>query len=449
MGIFKNLTGQIFGKLTVIKKIENHQNGKIQYLCECSCKFHTQINVIGENLKSGNTTKCTKCREWKFNDLTEQQYGLWKVIKRVEDNKRGTVWLCECQCENKTLKNVLGNSLVLGKSKSCGCLTYKSIVGKKYSQLLIINEYCINNIWFCDADCDCGNKAIKIYKASIVNGNTKSCGCIRKEICKIANLKHGKKGSHIYRLYYGMIDRCTNKNNESYKDYGERGITVSDEWLGDNGFIKFNEWAVNNGYKENLSIERIDVNKGYNKNNCTWIPKNKQSQNKRNSIKVVYQGKERLLAELIYELGLQEGIKTIPNRIKRGWDVEKALFTPIGVISNSKGESKIKDYLIDNNIKYRASKTFKGLIGLGNGLLSYDFYLVDYNLLIEYQGNYHDGTANNQSKKDLERQQEHDKRKREYANINNIKLLEIWYWDFDNIEGIFQNEFLEMIGRKG
>ena len=75
-------------------------------------------------------------------------------------------------------------------------------------------------------------------------------------------------------------------------------------------------------------------------------------------------------------------------------------------------------------------------------MLSYDFYLPKYNLLIEYQGNYHDGTVNKevQSDEKFNRQQEHDKRKREYAKKNNIKLLEIWYWDFDNIEGILKRE---------
>ena len=70
----------------------------------------------------------------------------------------------------------------------------------------------------------------------------------------------------------------------------------------------------------------------------------------------------------------------------------------------------------------------------------YDFYLPEHNLLIEYQGQFHDGTAHQQSKKEFERQQEHDKRKREYAKDNNIKLLEIWYYDFDNIEEILNKE---------
>jgi hypothetical protein len=107
--------------------------------------------------------------------------------------------------------------------------------------------------------------------------------------------------------------------------------------------------------------------------------------------------------------------------------------------NNSTGEKRIREYLIQNNINFISQKVFVGLVGLGNGNLSYDFYLPDYNLLIEYQGEFHDGhnsKGNYYMKQNLKRQQEHDKRKREYAKVNNINLLEIWYWDFDKIEEI-------------
>ena len=118
------------------------------------------------------------------------------------------------------------------------------------------------------------------------------------------------------------------------------------------------------------------------------------------------------------------------------------------VISNyfiSKGFIKIDQddfkQLTDKNKDYYyiPQKEFKGLIGLKGGLLSYDFYLPKLNLLIEYQGNYHDGTVPNQTEEEYKYQLEHDKRKCEYAMNNNIKLLEIWYWDFDKIEQILDS----------
>lgn len=104
----------------------------------------------------------------------------------------------------------------------------------------------------------------------------------------------------------------------------------------------------------------------------------------------------------------------------------------------SKGEQKIISWLDKSNIKYIYQKSYDDLLGINGGFLSYDFYLLDYNLLIEYQGEYHDGSVSNQTEVDFIRQQEHDRRKREYAKKNNIKLLEIWYWDFDNIEDILK-----------
>jgi hypothetical protein len=124
--------------------------------------------------------------------------------------------------------------------------------------------------------------------------------------------------------------------------------------------------------------------------------------------------------------------------------------------NKSKGEKEISNYLINNsfvklfkeeydilkstiNTKYyMPQKEFDGLLGLGNGNLSYDFFLPNYNLLIEYQGQQHEKyiPGFHKSKKDFLKQQEHDRRKREYAHKHNINLLEIWYWDFDNIEEI-------------
>lgn len=117
-----------------------------------------------------------------------------------------------------------------------------------------------------------------------------------------------------------------------------------------------------------------------------------------------------------------------PNLLLRG--------TGCKVCNESKGEKRITAYLKDKNILFEPQKSFNGLIGTKGGLLSYDFYIPEQNCLIEYQGEFHDGNIRGKNyKKDyLKTQQEHDKRKREYAKLHNINLIEIWYWDFDNIE---------------
>lgn len=113
------------------------------------------------------------------------------------------------------------------------------------------------------------------------------------------------------------------------------------------------------------------------------------------------------------------------------------------VCSSSKGEKQVRDWLENNNIEYMSQKEFDGLIGLGGGNLSYDFYVPDQNILIEYQGEFHDGTANQQTKEEFEYAKEHDRRKHQYAIDNNIKLVEIWYWDKNNMEDILKKEIIK------
>lgn len=112
------------------------------------------------------------------------------------------------------------------------------------------------------------------------------------------------------------------------------------------------------------------------------------------------------------------------------------------VCSESKGEKRVRKWLEYNKFEFESQKEFSGLIGTGDGLLSYDFYIPELNILIEYQGEFHDGSSGEYSKVNLASQQEHDKRKKEYATLHNINLLEIWYWDFDRIEEILENELL-------
>ena len=108
--------------------------------------------------------------------------------------------------------------------------------------------------------------------------------------------------------------------------------------------------------------------------------------------------------------------------------------------SKSLGEEAISRFLNKNKIKYEYQVRYEELLGINGGELSYDFFLPKYNLLIEYQGEYHDGNVRNQTKEKLKSQKEHDKRKRKYAKENNIDLLEIWYWDYKNIDIILNNK---------
>lgn len=179
-----------------------------------------------------------------------------------------------------------------------------SIIGKAY--------------WKCL--CDCGKETI-VYGASLRNGLTKSCGCLSNEISKNNFKKHGLSNTRLYRIYYSMKNRCYKHKDKRYENYGKRGIIVCDEWK--NSFEAFYEWAMRSGYNENLTIERIDVNGDYCPDNCTWITKERQSLNKTNSYLITYNGETKCLSEWARQFGISRG--AILNRIKRGWNIEKAL----------------------------------------------------------------------------------------------------------------------------
>lgn len=138
---------------------------------------------------------------------------------------------------------------------------------------------------------------------------------------KKGHYTHGLGKPKTYSHWVNMKTRCLNKNNVKYKNYGGRGITICDEWI--NNFANFHYWALNNGFEEGLSLDRIDVNGNYEPNNCRWITMTEQAKNKRNNKNITYKGLTMNCAEWSKYLGL--GKETVRERFKKGWNIERTL----------------------------------------------------------------------------------------------------------------------------
>ena len=166
--------------------------------------------------------------------------------------------------------------------------------------------------------CDCGNfKEIRI--SNVTTNNTKSCGCMAHRP-NGNNRKHGICYTRPYHIWERMKQRCNNPNYKEYDYYGGRGISICEEWKNPKNFY---DWAMENGYADNLSIDRIDVNKGYEPSNCRWATPKEQCNNKRNNIRITLYGETKTLAQWCEELNLSYGM--VRARIKRGWSYERAL----------------------------------------------------------------------------------------------------------------------------
>lgn len=200
----------------------------------------------------------------------------------------------------------------------------KDIVGEKYGRLTVVKFYGIkNHKAMFECICECGNTTIAQGQL-LRRGTTKSCGCLLRETREKCRKTHGMTDTHLYGVWCTMKSRCHNPKSQRYELYGGRGIEVCEEWR--NSFETFYEWAIANGYKDGLTIDRIDVDKDYRPDNCRWATVKQQQNNRRNNRLIEYNGETRTLHEWSDKLNIKYG--TLHYRLKAGWSIEKAFSTP-------------------------------------------------------------------------------------------------------------------------
>lgn len=173
--------------------------------------------------------------------------------------------------------------------------------------------------------CDCGKTSI-VNGGKLKNGHTKSCGCLLNETRGQSSKKHGMSHTPEHNVWLGMQARCYNENNDQYKDWGGRGITVCDRWLGDEGFVNFFA-DMGKRPSEKHTIERGNNDGNYSPDNCSWELKEVQANNTRSNVFITYNGQTKTVANWGKKIGIPG--KVLRKRIKRGWGIEAVLTTPL------------------------------------------------------------------------------------------------------------------------
>lgn len=268
MSKVRDLTGQEFGRWTVVERLQNNY-----YLCRCDCG--TERKVHAGNLTSGRSASCGCVRA---RDFTGKKIDKITVLRKLPTTKSYTEYECQCKCGTIFVKSAF--YLTTNSKKSCDkCKEAKvqDISGNRYGRLTAVRYVGKSKgkqtLWECR--CDCGNMVV-VHQQNLVSGHSKSCGCFNAEVTGKRNRTHGDTKTRIYRIWHDMMYRCYSENHKSYYLYGGKGITVCKPWHNYNNFKK---WALQNGYADNLSIDRIDGSKNYEPSNCRWATLIEQANN--------------------------------------------------------------------------------------------------------------------------------------------------------------------------
>lgn len=203
------------------------------------------------------------------------------------------------------------SKLILNKGDRFGKLTYLSEAKKRFLPSGQQNRFAL-------CKCDCG-KTKEVRLLHLVRLRTKSCGCLSRTA-------NGRYREALYLKWKGIKDRCKEAHIDRHI-YFERGISVCSEW--ENDYEAFKKWCVKNGYRKDLEIDRINNEKGYSPDNCRFVTRKENANNRRDTFFVNYKGEKVAIMILLERLDKLKSLGAIRGRILRGWDHDRAIDTPI------------------------------------------------------------------------------------------------------------------------
>ena len=240
--------------------------------------------MVGEETETDKGVEVTRPT-----DLTGRAFGRLMAEARIASSANGkTMWRCRCSCGQ--VVEVLANSLVSGRTRSCGCFRREcvaevgagriiNLTGRRFGRLLVSERgdglSTEEARWRCR--CDCG-RITEVRSSTLRHGTTRSCGCLARELARARAVVHGASTTPEYEAWHSMKQRCTNPNHAAWANYGGRGIRVCDEWLD-----SFEAFLVHVGPKPHprLTFDRINNDGNYEPGNVRWATWSQQNSNQR------------------------------------------------------------------------------------------------------------------------------------------------------------------------